>query len=98
MAAWAKERNTLTAEEEKAAGGDPKKREAILNQKKALTELRLGLAAVTSVLRTRDKILIEADKVPGTRKLFLLDPDLFPKSPVPLAFPRGGPSEQRDPP
>ena len=45
------------------------------------------LDATTAALRTRDKILIDADKLPGTRKLFLMDPDLFPRTP-PLAFPR----------
>jgi Cu+-exporting ATPase len=52
-----------------------------------LTDFRLALDATVAALRTRDKILIDADKVPGTRKLYLLDPDLFPRTP-PLAFPR----------
>jgi Cu+-exporting ATPase len=94
---WKAARTTLTADEEKWANGDSAKREQLLAVKRFLTELRLSLDASVGALKGRDKILIDADKLPGTRKLFLLDPDLMPKTP-PLAFPRGGPADQRDPP
>ena len=96
--AWQTSRTTLTQTEESAVGGDATKREHLLATKRFLTEFRLSLDAVVAVLRTRDKILIDADKLPGVRKLYLLDPDLMPKTPVPMAFPRGGPTDQRGPP
>jgi P-type Cu+ transporter len=94
---WKAARTTLTPDEEKWANGDSAKRDQLLGVKRFLTELRLSLEASVAALKGRDKILIDADKLPGTRKLFLLDPDLMPKTP-PLAFPRGGPADQRDPP
>jgi len=63
------------------------RRQRMIDARRFLTDFRLGLDATTAALRTRDKILIDADKLPGTRKLFLMDPDLFPRTP-PLAFPR----------
>lgn len=92
---WHTARTTLTPAEEKWAGDDAGKRERLLAAKRFLTDLRLSLDAAVVSLKGRDKILIDADKLPGTRKLFLLDPDLMPKTP-PLAFPRG--PDQRDPP
>ncbi len=76
------------------------RRQQLLATRRALTDFRLGLAAITAVLKTRDKILIDADKLPGTRKLYLIDPDLMPRLPagVPLAFPRtGGEPREKDP-
>jgi regulator of protease activity HflC (stomatin/prohibitin superfamily) len=92
---WQTARTTLTPDEEKWAGDDSAKREQLLAAKRFLTDLRLSLDAAVAALKGRDKIMIDADKVPGTRKLYLLDPDLMPKTP-PLAFPRG--PDQRDPP
>ena len=89
---WHTARTTLTQAEESAAGGDPEKRRQLLAVKRFLTDFRLGLEAAVAVLRTRDKILIDADKVPGARKLYLLDPAVMPQAPVPL--PRG--PDQRD--
>ncbi len=94
---WHVARTTLTPAEEMQVGGDPEKRAQLLVVKRYLTELRLSLDASVATLKGRDKILIDADKLPGTRRLFLLDPDLMP-NPPPLAFPRGGGSDQRDPP
>lgn len=89
---WHTARNTLTQAEESAVGGDPAKRRQLLAVKRFLTDFRLGLEAAVAVLRTRDKILIDADKVPGARKLYLLDPAVMPQAPVPI--PRG--PDQRD--
>lgn len=94
---WHTARTTLTPAEEKWASGDSAKREQLLAVKRYLTELRLSLDASVAALKGRDKILIDADKLPGTRKLFLLDPDLMPKAPL-LAPRGGGPADQRDPP
>jgi regulator of protease activity HflC (stomatin/prohibitin superfamily) len=96
--AWHTARSTLTPEEEKLVGSDPAKREQTIQVCRSLTDLRLTLDALSSVLRTRNKILVDADKLPGTRKLFLIDPDLIPKAPLPLAFPRGANPDVRDPP
>ncbi len=84
---WYAARTTLSADEEKAVVGDAKKREELLAVKRYLTDTRLTLAAAVAVLKGRDKILIDADKLPGTRKLYLFDPDLMPKAP-PFATPR----------
>ena len=76
------------------------RRQHLIATRRSLTDFRLGLAAITAVLKTRDKILIDADKLPGTRKLYLIDPDLMPRvqpGGVPLAFPRGGDQREKDP-
>lgn len=95
---WHRSRTTLTDAEERAAGDDPVKREQLLLVKRGLTDLRLALEAAANALKTRPKVLIDGDKFPGTRKLFLLDPDFLPKAVPPMAFPRPGPADQRDPP
>jgi P-type Cu+ transporter len=95
---WNTARNTLTPAEELAVNGDSAKRQQLLVVKRYLTDFRLSLEAAVAVLKTRDKILIDADKLPGTRKLYLLDADLVPKTPLPLALPRTNSTEQRDPP
>lgn len=92
---WHTARTTLTPAEEQWAGNDSAKREQVLAARRFLTDLRLSLDAAVAALKGRDKILIDADKIPGSRKLYLLDPELTPKTP-PLAFPRG--PDQRDPP
>ena len=96
--AWHNTRNMLTPDEEKLVANDAAKREQTLMARRSLTDLRLTLDALASVLRTRNKILVDADKLPGMRKLFLIDPDLMPKAPLPLAFPRGTNPDQRDQP
>ncbi len=76
------------------------RRQQLIAARRSLTDFRLGLAAITAVLKTRDKILIDADKLPGTRKLYLIDPDLMPRvqpGGVPLAYPRGADQREKDP-
>lgn len=94
---WHTARTTLTPKEAEWVGNDAEKREKLLGVKRFLTELRLSLDASVVALKGRDKVLIDADKLPGSRKLYLLDPDLMPKAP-PLVAPRGTPTDQRDPP
>jgi Cu+-exporting ATPase len=48
-----------------------------LAERRFLIEQRLTVQAVVDVLRTRDKILVDAADVPGRRHLFLVDPDLL---------------------
>lgn len=71
------------------------RRQKLLADRRALTEFRLTLEAAVQVLRGRDKILIDADNLPGKRHLLLMDPDL-PRLPVP-ALPRPSGPDQRDP-
>jgi Cu+-exporting ATPase len=87
-----------------AAGQDPAIVQQVLDQERAkllkarteLTEFRLALEAAAQAMKGRDKLLIDAEQIPGPRKLWLFDPDLFPRT-APLAFPRGGPTDQREP-
>lgn len=90
---WQAARTTLSDAEEAGLKKLPSaeadaRRTAMLAERRRLTEFRLGLEAITAVLKSRDKILIDADKLPGTRKLYLLDPELMPRVP-PLAVPTG---------
>ena len=49
----------------------------LIENRKWLTEFRLSLAAATFALAGRDKIIIDADQVPGRRTIYLFDPELF---------------------
>lgn len=53
------------------------KRRKMLASRQALTDLRLTLQAVVTVLSGRDKILVDAENLPGRRTLFLADPEMF---------------------
>ncbi len=92
--AWIAERNQLSAAEAQAVGSDPGARQQALATKRFLIDLRLALNASVQALAKRDKILIDGDNIPGGRKLYLLDPALMPKTPVPLAFPGRGLADQ----
>jgi heavy metal translocating P-type ATPase len=52
-------------------------RDQRLAGRRFLTDFRLSWAALTEVLRNRDKVIIDAEQVPGRRHLFLIDPDLI---------------------
>ncbi len=43
----------------------------------ALTDFRLYWNALTQALSGRDKVLLDTDRLPGRRNLFLFDPELF---------------------
>jgi Cu+-exporting ATPase len=68
----------------------------------ALTDFRLYWDAIAGALVGRDKIIIDADRVPGRRHLLLLDPDQFR---MPMLLPpervapagRGFRGERREP-
>ncbi len=64
---------------------DRQRRERVAAQA-ALTDFRLFWNALTRALRGREKILIDAEKVPGRRQLLLFDPEQF-RVPVPLLMP-----------
>lgn len=69
---------TSAGEDEAAVARDlAGRRRTMLESRRALTELRLVLAAAVQAFAGRDKIIIDADAVPGRRTLFLADPETF---------------------
>jgi Cu+-exporting ATPase len=56
-----------------------------------LTDFRLVLDGLTSVLGKRDKVIVDADKVPGKRHLLMLDPEWLRLPPPVLMAPERGP-------
>jgi HflK protein len=59
-----------------------------------LTDFRLAWEALVAVLRKRDKVIVEADKLPGRRHLFFFDPDLLrPTLPL-MGLPERGPRRE----
>jgi Cu+-exporting ATPase len=55
----------------------------------ALTDFRIYWDALAQTLAGHEKVIIDADKVPGRRHLLLLDPEQF-RIPYPIAVPREG--------
>jgi P-type Cu+ transporter len=73
------------------------RRKVLLELQPELNDFRLFWTGLGRALTGRDKMIIDADKVPGRRNLLLMDPDQF-RVPVPMLAPRGergGPSEER---
>jgi Cu+-exporting ATPase len=52
----------------------------------SLTDFRLFWEALSAALAGREKVVIDTDKVPGRRQLWLVDPDQF-RLPVPMPRP-----------
>jgi Cu+-exporting ATPase len=62
-----------------------------LTVQKYLTDFRLVLDGMSSVLGKRDKVIVDADKLPGKRHLLMFDPETL-RVPVPMfAPPERGP-------
>ncbi len=61
-----------------------------LSLQATLTDFRLFWNALTQALAGREKVIIDADKVPGRRHLLLLDPDQF-RVPIPAMIPPRSP-------
>jgi Cu+-exporting ATPase len=76
-----------------------RRREEALAMQAALTDFRLYWDNLSAALSNRDKIIIDANKVPGRRNLWLLPPGPF-GLPMPAMMPalRPQPSEIRDEP
>jgi P-type Cu+ transporter len=53
------------------------KRSRLLTTRRWLTEFLLSIAAATAALAGRDKVLIDADQLPGKRTLMFFDPELL---------------------
>jgi regulator of protease activity HflC (stomatin/prohibitin superfamily) len=51
-----------------------------------LTDFRLALRSLAGALQKRDKVIVDADKVPGKRHLLMFDPELL--RPPPVILPR----------
>lgn len=64
-------------------------RQARLDLQAALTDFRLYWDALAQALMGREKVIVDADKVPGRRHLLLIDPEQF-RFPFPFALPRAG--------
>lgn len=79
-----------------AAKAFRRRREEALAQQQTLMDFRTYWEALSAALANRDKIFIDADKVPGRRNLWLLPPGLF-GSPMPgmMPAPRTPPPEIR---
>jgi Cu+-exporting ATPase len=72
-------------------------RQARLMLQAALTDFRLYWDALAGALVDREKVIIDADKVPGRRHLLFIDPEQF-RFPVPFVLPReGSPTPPRSP-
>jgi Cu+-exporting ATPase len=63
-------------------------RQQLLTTQAALTDFRLFWDSLSAALSGREKVLIDADKVPGRRHLLLFDPDQF-RIPVPMLMQPG---------
>ena len=70
-------------------------REEAVKQQAALTDFRLYWEMLAAALSGREKVIVDADKVPGRRHLFLvpLEPFrmMFPAMPPPRGEPGTGP-------
>jgi Cu+-exporting ATPase len=64
-----------------------RRRAAALSLQAVLTDFRLFWNALRNALAGREKVLIDADKLPGKRHLLFLDPEQF-RMPVPILSPQ----------
>jgi regulator of protease activity HflC (stomatin/prohibitin superfamily) len=71
-----------------------RRRRQLLTAQAALTDFRLFWDALGLALAGREKVILDADRVPGRRQLLLFDPDKF-RVPVPILVPDRGPPERR---
>jgi Cu+-exporting ATPase len=51
------------------------RREKLVALRRSMIDMRLAWEALTEVLRKRDKVILDVEKLPGKRNLFLVDPD-----------------------
>jgi Cu+-exporting ATPase len=68
-----------------------RKRTQLLAVRRALSEFRLGLAAISGTLAGRDKVFVDSAELPGKRHLFLVDPESFKVPPTLLRPPEKDP-------
>ncbi len=65
-----------------------RRRAEVLALQPVLNDFRLFWSALGQALAGRDKMILDADKVPGRRNLLLVDPEQF-RVPVPILAPQG---------
>jgi Cu+-exporting ATPase len=70
-----------------ASANYERQRHARLGLQAALTDFRIYWDALANALVGREKVIIDADQVPGRRHLLLIDPEQF-RIPFPVAIPR----------
>ena len=70
-----------------------RRRDEALAMQKILTDFRLYWDALSAALSNRDKIVIDADKVPGRRSLWLIPPGPF-GLPLPSMMPATKPPSE----
>jgi Cu+-exporting ATPase len=79
--------SVLVGRDSSAVLGDyERRRQERVAQSAHLTDFRLFWEALGNALAGRQKIIIDADKVPGHRNLLLVDPDQF-RVPIPMLTP-----------
>jgi P-type Cu+ transporter len=59
-----------------------RRRQSRLAVQTYLTDFRLSLRSLTAALQKRDKVIVDADKLPGKRHLLLFDPELMRPAPI----------------
>jgi Cu+-exporting ATPase len=64
-----------------------RRRQERLARQAALTDFRLFWEALGQALADRDKVIVDADQVPGRRQLWLFDPDQFRPPVLPSSSP-----------
>jgi len=89
---WHDEWRLLSAAAAAAASGEPaslayqvyqQQRLQRLAMQPYLTDYRLSVRGLAGALQQRDKVILDSDRVPGKRSLFLFDPELF-RAPPPV--------------
>jgi hypothetical protein len=71
-----------------------RRREELIAVHRVLIDSRLAWAALTAVLSGRDKVIVDADRVPGRRQLLLFDPEQLRP---PVILPRPDPRREEGP-
>jgi P-type Cu+ transporter len=82
-------------ESEAALADYARRRQELIDARRTVADARLSWEALTEALRGRDKVIVDAERLPGRRQLLLVDPELF-RSPVPmLGMPDRAPRTRR---
>jgi Cu+-exporting ATPase len=71
------------------------RREELVAVRRTLIDSRLAWATLTAVLSGRDKVIVDAERVPGRRQLLLFDPEQL--RPPPVILPRPDPRREEGP-
>ena len=72
-----------------------RRRQELLEARRAVADSRLSWEALTQALRGREKIIVDAERLPGRRQLLLVDPELFRLPPPLMGLPDRAPPLRR---